>query len=155
MKTNFKENVSGLIRTALGQEKPDLRIKRANLVNVLSQEILENVDVLVKNGSIAAFGKKLEIFGRPQTINAAGKYLVPGFLDGHVHIESSTATLTQFSRAVLPCGTTGVFIDPHEIANVLGLAGVRLMLDEAKHTPLRVFATIPSCVPSSRELETS
>jgi len=88
-------------------------------------------------------------------IDARGKYILPGLLDAHVHIESSMMTVTQFARAVLPHGTTGVFIDPHEIANVLGMCGVKLMLDEGDRLPLKVFVTLPSCVPSAPGFETS
>lgn len=81
--------------------------------------------------------------------------MAPGLLDGHVHVESSMVTLTQFARAVLPHGTTSVFIDPHEIANVSWLKGVKLMLNEARGLPLKVFVCMPSCVPSAPEFETA
>ena len=87
-------------------------------------------------------------------IDAEGKYLVPGLLDGHMHIESGMLTVTEFVRAVLPHGTTGMFIDPHEIANIFGLKGVRLMADEAARQPVHIWVQVPSCVPSSPELET-
>ncbi|MGC9345873.1 MAG: amidohydrolase family protein, partial [Candidatus Bathyarchaeales archaeon] len=73
----------------------------------------------------------------------------------HVHVESSMLTLTQFARAIIPHETTTVFIDPHEIANVLGLKGIKLMIDEAKNLPLKVFVCIPSCVPAAPDFETS
>ena len=84
-----------------------------------------------------------------KVIEAEGRYLVPGLLDAHVHVESSMLTLTQFARAILPHGTIGVFIDPHEITNVLGLAGVRLMAEEARATPMRIYVQVPSCVPAA------
>ena len=87
-------------------------------------------------------------------IDADGQYLVPGLLDGHVHIESGMVTVTEFVRAVLPHGTTGLFIDPHEIANVFGLRGVRLMVDDAALQPVHVFVQMPSCVPSAPGFET-
>ncbi len=80
--------------------------------------------------------------------------MVPGLLDGHVHVESGMVTVTEFVRAVLPRGTTGMFIDPHEIANVFGLKGVKLMADEAAKQPIQIWVQIPSCVPSSPDLET-
>jgi adenine deaminase len=80
--------------------------------------------------------------------------MVPGLLDGHVHVESGMVTVTEFVRAVLPRGTTGLFIDPHEIANVFGLKGVKLMADEAARQPIQIWVQIPSCVPSSSDLET-
>lgn len=82
-------------------------------------------------------------------MNVEGKYLSPGFLDGHVHIDDSMATVSEFAKVVIPRGTTGVFMDPHEIANVLGLEGVKLIMEEAKNVPLRVYTTIPSCVPAT------
>ncbi len=87
-------------------------------------------------------------------LSAEGKFLVPGLLDGHMHVESGLVTVTEFVRAVVPHGTTGMFIDPHEIANVFGLKGVKLMADEAALQPIHIWVQVPSCVPSSPELET-
>ncbi len=87
-------------------------------------------------------------------IEAGGRYLVPGLLDGHMHVESGMLTVTEFVRAVLPHGTTGMFIDPHEIANVFGLKGVKLMADEAARQPVHVWVQVPSCVPSAPGFET-
>jgi len=89
-----------------------------------------------------------------EVIEAENRYLVPGLLDAHVHIESSMLTPTEFARAVLPRGTTAVFADPHEIANVLGLRGVKLFLGEARGLPLKVFLQVPSCVPAVQGLDT-
>lgn len=145
-----------LVATAMGRKKADLVIKDGILVNVNSRELLENVDIAVKNGIIALVGKADHTIGNETTvINATGKYVVPGFLDGHVHVESSMVTLTQFAKAVVLHGTTGAFIDPHEIANVFGLDGVKLMLDEARNLPLKVFVCVPSCVPSAPDFETA
>ena len=83
------------------------------------------------------------------------RYLLPGLLDAHMHVESGMLTVTEFVRAVVPHGTTGMFVDPHEIANVFGLRGVRLMVDEALQQPIHVFVQVPSCVPSAPGLETS
>ncbi|MDQ3560560.1 MAG: adenine deaminase, partial [Pseudomonadota bacterium] len=88
-------------------------------------------------------------------IEAEGRYLVPGLCDGHMHVESGMVTVTEFARAVIPHGTTTMFIDPHEIANVLGLPGVKLMHDEAMRLPVSVFVQMPSCVPSAPGLETA
>jgi len=145
-----------LVSTALGREKADLVVRKSKLVDVYTREVLEGVDVAVKGDRIALVGDAGHTIG-PNTlvVDAAGRYLAPGFLDGHVHVESSMLTITQFARVVLPRGTTGVFIDPHEIANVLGLDGVRMMLEESRHLPLRVYACIPSCVPASPEFETT
>jgi len=145
-----------LIKVALGQEKADLVIKKAMLVSVVSRELIENVNVASKNGLVTFVENVEKVIGQnTRVIDAQKKYLVPGFLDGHVHVESSQLTLTEFAKTVLPHGTTGIFFDAHEIANVLGINGVRLMLEEAKNTPLKAFATIPSCVPSTKNLETA
>ncbi|MFQ6086797.1 MAG: adenine deaminase [Candidatus Bathyarchaeia archaeon] len=155
-RTKLENATKLLVSTALGRLKADMVIKDGNLVNVHSRELLENVDIAVKKGRIALVGEAEHTIGsRTTVIDATGKYVAPGFLDGHVHVESSMVTLTQFARAVMPRGTTGVFIDPHEIANVLGLKGVKLMLDEARGLPLKVFVCIPSCVPSAPEFETA
>jgi adenine deaminase len=155
-RTKLKDVTKLLVSTALGRRKADVVVKGGNMVNVHSRELLEDVDIAIKKGRIALVGEAEHTIGnRTMVIDATGKYVAPGFLDGHVHVESSMVTLTQFARAVLPHGTTSVFIDPHEIANVFGLKGVKLMLDEAKGLPLKVFVCIPSCVPSAPELETA
>ena len=145
-----------LVRVALGREPADIVIKGGRLVNVDTAEIEEGVDVALKGRRIALVGDGEHCIGKgTAVIEAKGKYIVPGLLDAHVHVESSMVTVTQFARAVLPHGTTGVFIDPHEIANVLGMLGVKMMLDEGANLPLKVFATIPSCVPSAPGMETT
>lgn len=146
-----------LARTALGLEKADLVLKNGRLVNVCSGEIIENTDVAVKGSRIAYVGPDAShtIGKETEILDLKGMYVSPGFLDGHVHVESSMLTLRQFASAVLPHGTTGIFWDPHEIANVLGLKGVRLMLEEARGIPLAVFMEIPSCVPACPGLETA
>lgn len=150
------QTICSLINTALGREKADIVIEHANLVNVDSGEVVENSDVAIKNYRVAITGRANQTIGNDTfVINGTGKYLVPGFLDGHVHVESAMVTLVEFARAILPHGTTGVFIDPHEIANVLGLKGFKLMLTETKKLPLKVFVTIPSCVPSAPNFETT
>ncbi|OKY77741.1 MAG: Adenine deaminase AdeC [Candidatus Methanohalarchaeum thermophilum] len=143
--------------TSLGKIKADLVIKDCNLINVYSGEILEDIDVAVKNGKIAYVGEADHTVGDFTTVlDLDGDYLAPGLLDGHVHIEDSMCTLTSFTKSALPLGTTGVFMDPHEIANVLGLEGIKLMIEESKNVPLRTYITIPSCVPStSSEFETN
>jgi len=146
-----------LVDTAMGRVKADLVVKNGKLVNVFTGEIIEGVDVAIKGDRIALVGKADHAIGdSTQVVDASGKYLVPGFLDGHVHIESSMMTVTGFARAVLPHGTTTVFADPHEIANVLGLDGVKLMLDESRGVPLKVYISLPSCVPATTpEFETA
>ncbi|MGB9631259.1 MAG: adenine deaminase [Thermoproteota archaeon] len=145
-----------LVKVALGIEKADLVILNSSFVNVNSGEVLEGWGVAIKGDRVATVGNVEHTIG-PDTIiiDAKGRYVVPGFIDAHVHVESSMLCLTNFAKAVLPRGTTTVFIDPHEIANVLGLDGVKLMLDEAADLPLKVFITAPSCVPANPMFETS
>lgn len=143
-----------LVAAAMGREPADLVIRKGILVNVHTGEILPDTDVAVKYGRIVRVGDASDLVGHDtEVIQGEGFYLVPGFLDGHVHVESSMVTVTQFARAVLPHGTTGIFMDPHEIANVLGLPGVQVMLEEGRHLPLKVFATVPSCVPAAPGFE--
>ena len=147
-----------LVATALGKIKADLVIKNGTLVNVYTGELIENINVAVKGDRIAHIGNKIDhvIGDNTKVIDAKGNYLVPGFLDGHVHIESSMLLPSEFAKAVLPHGTTAVFADPHEIANVLGLKGIKLMLEDSKDLPLKVYIAIPSCVPASfPEFETA
>jgi len=142
-----------LTLAAQGKIKADTVIKGGLVVNVFTKEILP-ADVAIYKGRIVLVGNADHTIG-PNTniIDASGFYLTPGLLDGHMHVESSMVTVTQFARAALPCGTTTIFMDPHEIANVLGLRGVKLMVDEGKNLPLKVFATMPSCVPSAPGFE--
>ncbi|MGC9149196.1 MAG: adenine deaminase [Sulfolobales archaeon] len=143
--------------TALGRVKADLVIKDTTLVNVYSGEILDNIDIAIKEDRVAYVGEKADhVIGSNTTIiNGKGLYAVPGFLDGHMHIESSMITPTQFARAVLPWGTTGVFPDPHEIGNVLGVEGIKIFIEESRNLPLKIFWTVPSCVPTTNHLETA
>ncbi len=152
MPSKLWEVMYSLIDTALGRVKADLVIKNANLINVYSGEIIENSYVAIKGDRIAYVGYKGEHTIGDSTIvlDLEGReYLAPGFLDAHVHIESSMLTLTEFAKIVIPRGTTGVFIDPHEICNVLGEYGFRLIAEEAKRIPLKVFLQVPSCVPAA------
>lgn len=147
-----------LVATARGDEPATLVIRNGRLVNVCSGEILDGISVAVRGSRIAYVGYDASHTIGPQTqvIDADGRYIAPGFLDGHCHIESSQLTVSEFARAVLPLGTTGGFFDAHEIVNVLGLAGLRLMVDEARTTPLLAYMQVASCVPaSSDELETA
>ena len=143
-----------LVATATGRAPADVVIRSGRLVNVITGEILDGMDVAVRLGRIALCGDASRCIGEDtKVIDAEGFYLVPGFLDGHLHIESSMVTVSQFAKAVLPCGTTAVFMDPHEIANVLGMDGIRLMIEEGRNLPLKVYATMPSCVPAAPGLE--
>ncbi|MDX2204009.1 MAG: adenine deaminase [Hyphomicrobiaceae bacterium] len=144
-----------LIDVAAGRSPADLVVRQGRWVNVYSGEIIPGTDVAVADGRIAYAGPDARCAIGPATrvIEAAGRFMVPGLCDGHMHVESGMLTVTEFARAVAPHGTTSMFIDPHEIANVLGLAGVRLMHDEALALPLNVWVQMPSCVPSAPGLE--
>ena len=141
---------------AMGRRPADTVIRGARLVNVCTHEILDHTDVAIACGRIALVGDAAHCIG-PETevIEAGGQLLAPGFLDGHIHIESSMLTPVEYARAVLPHGTTGIYYDPHEICNVLGLKGVDLMAADAAKTPLKAMLTTPSCVPAVPGFEDS
>lgn len=130
------------IEIAKGDKKAKLVLKNANIVNVFTNEILPG-DVAIDHGEIVGIGK----YSGDQEIDLGGKYLSPGFIDTHVHIESSKVTPGQFARAVLPKGVTTIIADPHEIANVKGIEGIRYIIEESENLPLEVYMMLPSCVP--------
>ena len=132
------------IAVARGDAEPDLVIAGGQVFSVFTREWLD-VDVAVVDGVIAGLGA----YEGGERVDARGQYVVPGFLDAHVHIESSKLTPAEFARAVVPHGTTAVVTDPHEIANVLGREGVEWMLEASEGLPLDVFVMAPSCVPAS------
>jgi adenine deaminase len=157
MSTEYDPIVSRtLVDVAMGRQTADMVIRNGRWVCVQSGEIIPNTDVAIKNGRIAYVGSDIThtIGENTEVIDAAGRYLVPGLLDAHMHVESGMVTVTEFVRAVIPHGTTGMFVDPHEIANVFGLKGVKLMVDEAANQPIHVWVQMPSCVPSSPGFET-
>ncbi|GAB4559509.1 MAG: adenine deaminase [Anaerolineae bacterium] len=139
-------NYHELLRVARGEAPADLVLRNARLINVFSGEI-EHTDIAILGSRIVGFGESYE--GRAEE-DLQGAYVAPGFIDSHVHVESSMLTLREFSRAVIPHGTTTIVIDPHEIANVLGLEGIRYMLESAKYGPLSVYVMAPSCVPATQ-----
>ena len=145
-----------LVDVAMGRVPADMVIRNGQWVNVQSGEIIRNTDIAIKGERIAFVGPDAShtIGEDTMIIEAKERYLVPGLLDAHMHVESGMLTVTEFVRAVIPHGTTGMFIDPHEIANVFGLKGVRLMVDEAKEQPVHIWVQVPSCVPSAPGLET-
>lgn len=147
---------TALIDVAMGRAHADLVIQHGKWVSVQSGEIIPNTSIAVVQGRIAFVGHDAShtIGKKTKVIDARGKYLVPGLLDGHMHVESGMVTVTEFVRAVAVRGTTGMFIDPHEIANIFGLKGVKLMVDEAQKQPIHVWVQMPSCVPSAPGLET-
>jgi adenine deaminase len=140
----------------MGRDFADLVIRNGQWVCVQSGEMIPGTDIAIKGRRIAYVGPDAShtIGDSTRVIDADGYYLVPGLLDAHMHIESGMVTVTEFVRAVAGRGTTGMFIDPHEIANVFGLDGVRLMVDEAARQPIHVWVQMPSCVPSAPGLET-
>ena len=133
-----------LIDVATGRQKADLVLKNACIVNVFTEKI-ETADVAIADGRIAGIGKYEGLVEKDMT----GKYVCPGFIDGHIHLESSMVAPTEFEKAVLPHGTTAVVTDPHEIANVAGCAGIDFMLKYTENMTLEVFFVVPSCVPAT------
>lgn len=138
-----------LIQVSRGERPSDLCLRGGRLVNVLSGQI-ETADLAVQDGWIVGWGE----YEARREIDLNGMYLAPGFIDGHIHLESSMLGPEQFCAAVLPRGTSAVVADPHEMANVLGLDGIRYFLEAAEKLPLDIFLNLPSCVPAS-PLETS
>ena len=146
-----------LVAVAAGRAPADLVIRGGKLVNVQSREVLDGWQVAVAKGRFAYVGPDAShcVGDGTEVIETEGRYLIPGLCDGHMHIESGMLTPAEFAAAVIPHGTTTMFTDPHEIANVLGLRGVRLMHDEALLQPVNIFTQMPSCAPSAPGLETT
>jgi adenine deaminase len=138
-------NRARLIAVARGDEPPDLVVTGAHVFSAFTREWLD-VDVAVAEGRVAGLGR----YDGGRRYDASGKYLVPGFIDAHMHTESSKLMVDEFARAVLPHGTTAVVTDPHEIANVLGTDGIHWLLDVCEGLPLDVYVMASSCVPASR-----
>ncbi|MEI3852592.1 MULTISPECIES: adenine deaminase [Ensifer] len=157
MLQSWSRTAPELVDVAMGRKPADLVIRNGKWVNVYSGEIIPGTDIAVKAGRFAYVGPDAShtIGTGTKVVDAAGRYLVPGLCDAHMHVESGLVTVTEFARAVIPHGTTTMFIDPHEIANVLGLDGVRLMNEEAQGLPVNVLVQVPSCVPSAPGLETA
>lgn len=143
------KGVQELIDTALGRSAADLVLKNANVFNVFTG-VFSKGDVAIVNGTVAGVG---QYSGRKE-VDVTGKYITPGFIDGHVHLESAMVSPAQFACAVVPSGTTTIIADPHEIANVAGLEGIRYVLNATEQLPLNVYVMLPSCVPATH-LETS
>ena len=137
------------IAEAAGRKKADLVLKNAVVVNVFT-ETLEKADVAICGDTIVGVGS----YEGEEEVDLEGKYLCPGFLDGHIHLESSMLLPGEFEKAVLPHGTTGVFTDPHEIANVCGKAGIDYMIEASDNLPVDVYFMVPSCVPATQFDET-
>ena len=150
------ESTRKLVDCAMGRQPADLVIRKGQWVSVQSGEIVPETDIAILNGRIAYVGPDAShtIGTQTKIIEAKSRFLVPGLMDGHMHVESGMLTVTEFVQAVVPHGTTAMFVDPHEIANIFGLKGVRLMVDEAADQPVHVFVQAPSCVPSAPGFET-
>lgn len=133
-----------LIAVAAGREKADLVLKNAKYLNVFSNEFLCG-DIAVANGLIAGVGK----YDGKTEIDVSGKLVLPGFIDAHIHLESSMVTPTEFAKAVVAHGTTTVITDPHEITNVMGIDGVEYMIQASQNLPIDVHFMMPSCVPAT------
>ena len=157
MMQTWADSAAQLVAVAAGRQPADLVIRGGVLVNVQSREVLAGWQVAIAAGRFAYVGPDASHCIGPQTevVEAAGRFLIPGLCDGHMHIESGMLTPAEFAAAVIPHGTTTMFTDPHEIANVMGLAGVRMMHDEAQLQPVNIFTQMPSCAPSAPGLETT
>ncbi|MGQ9593235.1 MAG: adenine deaminase [Anaerolineae bacterium] len=143
-------NLERRIAVARGEEPADLVLRNARLVNVLSGEV-HPADVAIWGGYVVGLGEGYE--GREER-DLEGRHLCPGFLDGHLHLESTLLQVAEFARTVVPHGTTAVVLDPHEIANVAGVAGIRYLLDSSQGAACTVYVMLPSCVPAT-DMETS
>ena len=143
------KDLERFVAVAQGKHPAALVVRDARIYQSFAGQFRKG-DIAIEQGYIAGLGD----YRGQDTIDAAGRYALPGFIDGHVHIESSLLSPAEFARAVVPTGTTTVVTDPHEIANVAGLTGIRYMMAAAEHLPLDTFFTLPSCVPAT-EMEDS
>ncbi len=142
-------NLNEIIKAAHGEKPVDLLLTHAQIINVFSGEIAADA-IAISNGVIVGFGQ----YEALKTVDLNGRYVAPGFIDSHVHIESAMTCVSEFARAVLVHGTTTVVADPHEIANVLGSSGIEYMLQSAEQQPINIYFTLPSCVPAT-DMETA
>jgi len=141
-------DLARLIRVAQGREPADLLLANARIVDVYNQDVVPGGVAILGDRIAAVVPPGSQALPAAEVVDLEGACLAPGFIDGHVHIESSMVTIPEFARAVVPRGTTAVITDPHEVANVLGMTGIRYMLDAAKYNPLSVFVMASSCVPA-------
>ena len=153
----WEDCAARLVAVAAGREAADLVIRGGKLVNVQSREVLDGWQIAIAEGRFAYIGPDAAhcMGDGTEVLDAGGQYMIPGLCDGHMHIESGMLTPAEFAAAVIPHGTTTMFTDPHEIANVLGLRGVKLMHDEALMQPVSIYTQMPSCAPSAPGLETT
>lgn len=141
---NRQGDIKKIIDRAAGRKKADLVIRHARIVEVFSHSVIEGT-LAVSDGKIVGIGA----YEGEQEIDARHRYILPGLIDAHVHIESAMTSPEHFARAVLPRGTTTVIADPHEISNVCGLGGIEYMLNASEHLPLHTYFMLPSCVPAT------
>lgn len=145
--TKFHEKLhekQHIVNVAAGREPADLVLKNAKYINVFSNDLLTG-DIAIARGRIVGIGS----YQGKREVDVTGKIICPGFIDGHIHLESSLVSPTEFVRAVLPHGTTTVIVDPHEIANVMGVEGIKYMLQATQGLPVDVHMMLPSCVPAT------
>lgn len=140
-----KKQLRHMIDVASGREPADLCVTNCKVVDVFNRRVFES-DVYIADGYFTGFGGP-DFSKALRTVDAQGLYMAPGFIDGHLHIESSHVSPAEYSRLVIPCGTTTVIADPHEIVNVCGVDGLDYMLEASEGLPLSVFLQFPSCVP--------
>lgn len=145
------DSLKTFIDTAMGERTPALLLKNARMVNVLSGEVY-NTNIAIDKGLIVGVG--IDYTEAYEVIDLDGNYVVPGLINSHTHLESSLLSPEEYARAVLPHGTTTIIIDPHEIANVLGMEGIRYIMEASKGIPLNIYIMASSCVPAT-DLETS
>ncbi|MDM8534047.1 amidohydrolase family protein [Clostridiaceae bacterium HSG29] len=129
---------------ALGEEEVELVLKNCKIINVFTHEIHEN-DIAINKGKIIGFGN----YKAKKYIDVEGKFVSPGLIDSHMHLESSLVTPQRLSEVAVANGTTTIIADPHEIANVLGVKGIKYLIESSKNIPLNIFFMIPSCVPAT------
>jgi adenine deaminase len=142
-------NLNETIKAANGEKPVDLLLTNCQIINVFSGEVVSGA-MAISDGMIVGFGQ----YEAKNVVDLNGRYVSPGFIDGHVHIESSMACISEFVQAVVVQGTTTVAADPHEIANVLGASGIEYMLQSAEQQPMNIYFTLPSCVPAT-DMETA
>ncbi len=152
-KTPLWECNTQLVEVAQGKRPAELVIRHANLVSVTTHEILEDTDIAIACGRVAYLGigehtAEHCIGEGTKVVDATGKYVAPGYIDSHIHVESAMIGCAEYARVVVPRGTTAIFADPHECCNVTGMKGVRAMFDDARRAPLKNMLTTPSCVPA-------
>ena len=141
---NIVKEKAKRIAAASGRIKPELVLKNAQIVNVFTEQ-LEQADVAIEDGYIVGIGT----YSGQKEVDLSGKILCPGFMDGHIHVESALVTPPEYEKAALVHGTTAIFADPHEIANVSGTDGIDMMLEMSKHLTMHIYYNLPSCVPSA------